>query len=89
MAAKAAIERAHNELARFVEREQARQDVSIHSFDCFTIIVYRLFLCILMEGALVDEVGDTENDGHPSIATIAFRYGSVWFIFLIVICLCD
>jgi len=42
-----------------------------------------------MEGALVDEVGDTENDGHPSIATIAFRYGSVWFIFLIVICLCD
>jgi hypothetical protein len=29
MAAKAAIERAHNELARFVEREQARQDVNI------------------------------------------------------------
>ena len=30
MAAKAAIERAHNELARFVEHEQARQDVNIH-----------------------------------------------------------
>ena len=31
MEAKAAIERAHNELARFVEREQARQDVNIHN----------------------------------------------------------
>jgi hypothetical protein len=29
MAVKAAIERAHNELARFVEHEQARQDVNI------------------------------------------------------------
>ena len=39
MEAKAAIERAHNELARFVEREQARQDVNIHNFSFFTIVV--------------------------------------------------
>ena len=33
----AAIERAQNELVRFVERELARQDVSIHSLACFII----------------------------------------------------
>ena len=38
MTAKAAIERAHNELARFVEREQARQDVNIHIVFLFIIV---------------------------------------------------
>jgi len=39
MATKAAIERAHNELARFVEREQARQDVNIQ-FRIFFILFF-------------------------------------------------
>ena len=38
MAAKAAIERAQNELARFVERKQARQHDNTHSF--FVCIIY-------------------------------------------------
>jgi len=42
MAAKAAIERAYNELASFVEREQARQDVNIHIFNCLMITIYLL-----------------------------------------------
>ena len=37
MTAKAAIERAQNELARFLERELARQDVNIHSIILFII----------------------------------------------------
>ena len=40
MAAKAAIERAQNELARFVERKLARQDVNIHSFFCFIVLLF-------------------------------------------------
>jgi hypothetical protein len=40
MAAKAAIERAHNELARFVEREQARQDVNIQFINLFNSLLF-------------------------------------------------
>jgi hypothetical protein len=40
MATKAAIERAHNELARFVERELARQDVNTHFISCFMILIF-------------------------------------------------
>ena len=49
MAAKAAIERAHNELARFVEREQARQDVNIQFF---------IFCIIALFSKLIDFVLD-------------------------------
>ena len=44
MAAKAAIERADNELARFVEREQARQDVNIQLKFFFIIVIFLLFV---------------------------------------------
>ena len=43
MAATAAIERAQNEHARFVERELALQKVNLHSFLCFI----QLFLCVV------------------------------------------